>query len=74
MLETSNLINIKRIKVPAYEYDFRVSTISIADIKSRRFDLLERKCPVCEVIISRTYPYHPEDDCDYGVIYNVDRV
>jgi len=55
-------------------FDVPTSTISIADIKSRRFDLLERHCPLCGVLMSSIYPYHPEDDCVYGIIYNIDRV
>jgi hypothetical protein len=62
----------KFIFVPLF--DVPTSTINISDIKNRRFDLLERRCPVCGIKMSSYYPYHPEDDCVYGVIYNIDRV
>lgn len=68
------MTDFNRVEFPLFEVA-SCPKISLSQIKSRRFDLFRRyleKCPACGVQMSGEYPYHPEDDCIYGLIYNVD--
>jgi len=60
----------RRVKVPLFELSSSPK-MHLSDIKQRRYSLIPRCCPVCEVELSCSYPYHPENGCLYGIIYNI---
>lgn len=60
----------RRVKVPLFEISSQPK-VNLSDIKNRRYNLFLGKCPVCGEQLSDKYPYHPENGCLYGIIYNI---
>lgn len=64
------ILTPRRVKMPLFEISANPK-IHLSDIKQRGFSLIPRYCPVCEVELSNNHPYHPENGCLYGIIYNI---